>query len=102
MIIKGAEILNRLIGEGNWITIVGADYDTIVLQEGISMPSKEDFDRVKLEVEQFIESQSYKQLREKEYPEIKDQLDMLYHDKIDGTNTWLNTIQAVKDKYPKS
>lgn len=46
-------------------------------------------------------NEQYKRDRAKEYPPIADQLDMLYHDKIDGTNTWENAIQAVKDKYPK-
>ena len=32
------------------------------------------------------------------YPSIKDQLDDLYHNGIDG---WKKTIKAVKDKYPK-
>lgn len=36
-----------------------------------------------------------------EYPSITDQLDMLYWDKVNGTNNWQTTIQAVKDKYPK-
>ena len=27
---------------------------------------------------------------------------MMYWDKINGTTTWEDTIQAVKDKYPKS
>jgi len=40
----------------------------------------------------------YKNLREKEYPSIKDQLDILYHEGYDG---WKNRIQEVKDKYPK-
>jgi|TARA_Y100000294_G_scaffold172464_1_gene187247 hypothetical protein len=35
------------------------------------------------------------------YPTIADQLDMQYHDKVDGTTTWEDAIQAVKDKYPK-
>lgn len=46
-------------------------------------------------------SEQYKRDRAKEYPPITDQLDMLYHDKLDGTNTWEDAIQAVKDKYPK-
>ena len=32
------------------------------------------------------------------YPSIKDQLDDLYHNGIDG---WKKTIKTVKDKYPK-
>lgn len=104
MILKGAEILNRLVGEGNWITIVSTDYDSIVLQEGIAMPSREDFDRIKLEVEQEIIGTQYKDQRLAEYPTINDQLDMLYHDIKNGTldsGNWLQAIEAVKAKYPK-
>jgi len=44
----------------------------------------------------------YERNRMQEYPSITDQLDMLYHDKVNGTSTWQDAIQAVKDKYPKS
>ena len=40
----------------------------------------------------------YKNLREKEYPSIKDQLDIMFHD---GYEAWKNKIQEIKDKYPK-
>ena len=45
---------------------------------------------------------SYIELRENEYPSHKEQFDMQYHDQVDGTTTWKDTIQAVKDKYPKT
>jgi len=35
------------------------------------------------------------------YPSIEDQMDMMWHDKKDGTTTWEDAIQAIKDKYPK-
>jgi len=35
------------------------------------------------------------------YPYIADQLDMQYHDLVDGTTTWKDAIKAIKDKYPK-
>ena len=35
------------------------------------------------------------------YPDIGDQLDMLFHDKKDGTTTWEDAVQAVKDANPK-
>ena len=35
------------------------------------------------------------------YPSIGDQLDMLFHDKKDGTTTWEDAVQAVKDAHPK-
>ena len=44
----------------------------------------------------------YKTKRTKEYPEIKDQLDMLYHDMKNGTKNWISAIEKVKLKYPKS
>jgi len=40
----------------------------------------------------------YKSKRASEYPSIKDQLDSLYHNGIDG---WKAQIKAIKDKYPK-
>ena len=44
-----------------------------------------------------IPTKTYDLLRVAEYPPIIDQLDMQFHD----WNTWKDTIQAVKDKYPK-
>lgn len=35
------------------------------------------------------------------YPSIQEQLDMQYWDKVNGTNTWQETIDAIKTKYPK-
>ena len=40
----------------------------------------------------------YQYKRKNEYPRIKDQLDDIYHNGIDG---WKATIKAIKDKYPK-
>jgi len=45
---------------------------------------------------------SYAELRATEYPSREDQFDMQYHDQVNGTTTWKDTIQAVKDKYPKT
>jgi len=35
------------------------------------------------------------------YPPIKEQLDMLYWDKVNGTNHWQTMITEIKEKYPK-
>lgn len=40
------------------------------------------------------------QSRINEYPSIEDQLDMQYHDQLEGTTVWIDTIQAIKLKYP--
>ena len=44
----------------------------------------------------------YATLRQQDYPSREDQLDMMYWDKVNGTTTWEDTIQAIKDKYPKT
>lgn len=36
------------------------------------------------------------------YPSIADQLDMLYWDKVNGTENWLNSIESVKSRFPKA
>jgi hypothetical protein len=43
----------------------------------------------------------YSELRRRDYPDLGDQFDMQFHDLIDGTETWKDAIQAVKDKWPK-
>jgi len=35
------------------------------------------------------------------YPSVGDQLDMLWHDKKNGTTTWEDAVQAIKDAHPK-
>jgi hypothetical protein len=45
---------------------------------------------------------SYAELRAAEYPSREDQFDMMYWDKVNGTTLWEDTIQAIKDKYPKT
>jgi hypothetical protein len=43
----------------------------------------------------------YKKDRKKGYGSIGDQLDMQYHDSVNGTTVWQDHITAVKAKYPK-
>ena len=40
--------------------------------------------------------------RRMSYPSIADQLDMLYWDKVNGTENWLNSIESVKSRFPKA
>ena len=44
----------------------------------------------------------YATLRQQEYPSREEQLDMMYWDKVTGTTVWEETIQSIKDKYPKT
>ena len=44
---------------------------------------------------------SYIEKRLAEYPSISEQLDMIYWDKMNGTNLWCEKITEIKAKYPK-
>ena len=44
----------------------------------------------------------YATLRQQEYPSREEQLDMMYWDKVNGTTVWEDTIQAIKDRHPKT
>lgn len=44
---------------------------------------------------------TYTEKRLAEYPAISDQLDMIYWDKVNGTNLWQEKIAEIKSKYPK-
>ena len=50
-------------------------------------------------IDAVVASETYKELRAKEYPTIADQLDYIYHNGIDAWKT--DMINPVKNKYPK-
>ena len=47
------------------------------------------------------DAQEYARNRATAYPSIGDQLDMQYHDQIDGTTTWKDAVAKVKADNPK-
>jgi len=44
---------------------------------------------------------TYADARRAAYASIGDQLDMQYHDAVDGTTTWKDHVKSVKDANPK-
>ena len=59
-------------------------------EEAIAAVTQADFDAA---------VSTYKENRAVEYPSVRDQLDDIYHNGIDG---WKATIKSIKDKYPKN
>jgi len=47
------------------------------------------------------DAQEYARNRATAFPSIGDQLDMQYHDLLDGTTTWKDAIAKVKEDNPK-
>ena len=58
-----------------------------------------DVELAKLQAE--YDSKQYQRDRAEQYPSIQDQLDMQYHDAIDGTTTWKDAVAKVKADNPK-
>ena len=52
------------------------------------------------ELQTAYDNNKYQRDREKEYPPIEEQLDMIYHSG-QGGDEFQKAIKAVKDKYPK-
>jgi len=79
------------------VSVSGTDIDTCTITWHDGNPTNITKEQIKSK----IDETAYQGEREKEYPSWQDQMDMQYHDKKDGTTTWQDAIQAVKDKYPK-
>ena len=52
-------------------------------------------------VETELAANAYKEQRAKAYKPLAEQLDMQYWDKVNGTDTWKEHIDAVKAAHPK-
>jgi len=70
--------------DGNQVPVVQSDYEAEV---------------ARLQAE--YDAQAYARARAEAYPNIADQLDMMYHDQTEGSRTWLDAIEAVKEAHPK-
>jgi hypothetical protein len=66
---------------------------------GKDIPSKAEIDTEIIRQEAEYDANQYQ--RDRQYPSIGDQLDMQYHDQLDGTTTWKDAIAKVKLDNPK-
>ena len=80
------------------VSVNGEDYNQITWHNGTTPISEADIKAKQAELQTAYDNKEYQRKRAEEYPTIKDQLDDIYHNGIDG---WKTTIKAVKDKYPK-
>lgn len=65
-------------------------------------PTEEEINAEIVRLQAEYDAKQYQRNRAVEYPSLAAQLDMLFHDRINSTDTWMEAIQAVKNKYPKS
>lgn len=82
------------------VSVNGSNINTCEIEwhNGTTPISKADIETKMAELQTEYDNNKYQRDRAAEYPSIKDQLDDIYHNGVDG---WKTTIKAVKDKYPK-
>ena len=80
------------------VSVDNEDYSKITWHAGTTPISEADIKAKQAELQTDYDNKEYQRKRAAEYPTIKDQLDDIYHNGIDG---WKATIKAVKDKYTK-
>ena len=95
------DILNSILAikSDAQVSVNAEDINQITWHDGnpTKITNKQILDK-QAELKTVYDSNKYQRDRAVAYPSIKDQLDDLYHNGIDG---WKTTIKAVKDKYPK-
>jgi hypothetical protein len=62
----------------------------------IPKPTQSQLQALETEAIEYERIQGIRSQRANSYPSIQDQLDMLYWDKVNGTDNWLNSISSVK------
>jgi hypothetical protein len=64
-------------------------------------PSLESLKAEQTRLQTLYDSLQYQRSRATAFPSIADQMDMQYHDQLDGTTTWKDAIAKVKSDNPK-
>jgi len=93
-----AKALQTLRPKAQWV-LRGDELEWLDTEQ--TQPTDEDIQVEIARLEAEYTSLQYQRDRVKEYPSLEEQEDMKYHDAIDGTTVWLDTITAIKIKYPK-
>ena len=83
-------------------TLIGENYENLEWTDANqTKPTYEELVNEWNRLQSIYNNLQYQRNRSDEYPSIEAQLDMMYWDKINGTNVWVDTITAIKAKYPK-
>ena len=73
---------------------------------GITKPTDSELTAANTEADKWEANHKVRATRSREYPQLKEQLDLLYKDlvagKVDSTGEWAKAIKKVKDDNPKS
>lgn len=79
--------------------LVGDDLNNIEWIEGTTPIAVSE---IQTKIDEIAKAEVHISPRQRAYPSIEEQLDMQYHDAINGTTTWQDAITKVKTDNPKA
>lgn len=85
---------------GTFWSLDGDSYEGFTWSDDnvLPKPTEEELIAECIRLKSIYDNNEYQRQRAKEYPSFANQFDLLYHG---GYDAWKDSIQAVKDKYPK-
>ena len=96
----------RKINPNAELSVIDNDVNQITWHNGTTPIPKADIEAKQAELETAYDALDYSRNRAVAYPELKEQLDLLYKDmaadKGDKTGEWFKAVKKVKDDNPKS
>ena len=100
-VVVNGEPSNQAEYEANVKYISGADANGSAIYKDTQDFTWDQVSAKKAELQTAYDNNEYQRDRADAYPSIQDQLDMQYHDAVDGTTTWKDAIATVKTDIPK-
>ena len=86
--------------KGSSYTAMSEKYEDIIWQDAnTNIPTKKECENELKRLEEEDKKTQYQ--RDRKYPELSEQLDMIYWDKKNGTKKWEEIIDKVKADNPK-
>jgi len=89
----------RAINPNAKVSVNDQDFNQITWLEGTAEISKSDIEAKQTELQTAYDAKQYQ--RDRVYPSWQEQMDMQYHDTVNGTTTWKDAIAKVKSDNPK-
>jgi hypothetical protein len=100
-VVVNGEPSNQTEYEANVKYISGADENGSAIYKDTQDFTWSQVSAKKAELQTDYDNKQYQRDRADAYPSIQDQLDMQYHDAVDGTTTWKDAVAKVKSDNPK-
>jgi hypothetical protein len=87
------------LAKGKYTSCYSEPRSIVYKDDAKDLPSDAEIDAEVVRLQAEYSATQYQ--RDRQYPTIGDQLDMQYHDSVDGTTTWKDAIAKVKVDNPK-